>query len=69
MMIETTHVQMEKEQLQRYAEAIWHFRGYLDKEKFDDDLDFLLEFVKQVNAGNLPEERAVEGVCPLCKRA
>jgi len=57
MTIETVHASMETSRLQKYAEAIWHFRGYLDKEKFDDDIDFLLEFVRQVSQGNLPEEK------------
>lgn len=68
MMIQTAHAQMEKDQLQKYAEAIWHFRGYLDKEKFDDDMEFLIEFVRQVGLGKLPEEKTADGVCPTCRR-
>ena len=56
MMIETTYAGIGEEKLQTYAEAIWHFRGYLDKEKFEDDLEFPIEFVKKVSLGDLPEE-------------
>lgn len=48
-MIRTNHDCPTQETLQKYATAIRHFRGYLDKEKFNDDLRFLLNFVREVS--------------------
>lgn len=47
-MIKTNSDCLEQETVQKYAYAIRHFRGYLDKEKFDDDLAFLVNFVHEV---------------------
>ena len=41
---------VKPEMIQKYAYAIRHFRGYLDKEKFDDDLAFLMNFVQEVSS-------------------
>ena len=48
-MIRTNNDCLQRETVQKYAYAIRHFRGYLDKEKFDDDLAFLMDFVRDVS--------------------
>ena len=48
-MIRTNHDYPTQETLQKYATAIRHFRGYIDKEKFNDDFRFLVNFVREVS--------------------
>jgi len=39
----------ESETLQKFTEAIRHFRGFVNKERFSEDVSFLREFVREVN--------------------
>jgi len=47
-MIKTNSDCMTQEMVQKYAYAIRHFRGYVDKEKFSDDMAYLMNFVREV---------------------
>ena len=47
-MIKSNRDYPSQETIQKYASAIRHFRGYLDKEKFEDDFRFLMDFVQDV---------------------
>ena len=38
---------MSPELLKKYAEAIRHFRGYVDKERFAADVEFLRRFLER----------------------
>lgn len=65
-MIRTNADCIQQETVQKYAYAIRHFRGYLDKEKFDDDLAFLMNFVREVGCGrNRCEKESAE--CDTCR--
>ena len=35
--------------LEKYVEAIRHFRGFVNKERFNEDVTFLREFVREIN--------------------
>ena len=39
---------LSPELLLKYTETIRHFRGYVDKERFAEDVNFLREFLKEV---------------------
>ena len=64
-MIRTNADCIQQETVQKYAYAIRHFRGYLDKEKFDDDLAFLMNFVREVGGRNRCEKESAE--CDTCR--
>lgn len=36
------------EMLQKYVETIRHFRGYVDKERFNEDVEYLRNFLNEV---------------------
>lgn len=61
-MIKTNSDCLAQETVQKYAYAIRHFRGYLDKEKFEDDLAFLMNFVREVGSRHPHEGRATSEV-------
>ena len=42
-------VETEGETLEKYAEVIRHFRGFVNKERFNEDVTFLREFIRDVN--------------------
>lgn len=62
-MIKTNSDCLAQETVQKYAYAIRHFRGYLDKEKFEDDLAFLVNFVREVGCHHAAEGRSACKVC------
>ena len=47
-MIQTNCDYIEQEKIQKYVSVIRHFRGYLDKERYEDDIAFLAHFVQEV---------------------
>ena len=49
-MIESNRTYVDREDLPKYAEAIRHFRGYIDRERFEDDIAFLRQFVAEMSA-------------------
>lgn len=47
-MIQTSSEYIEQETIRKYVTVIRHFRGYLDKERYADDVAFLRAFVEEV---------------------
>ena len=39
----------EERELVKFAETIRHFRGYVDKNRFAEDVEFLRELVRAIN--------------------
>ena len=50
--------EMPAEMLQKYAETIRHFRGYIDKDRFKEDVEFLLKFLKEVGPATTDVRKA-----------
>lgn len=50
--------EMPAETLQKYAETIRHFRGYIDKDRFKEDVEFLLKFLKEVGPATTDVRKA-----------
>lgn len=40
--------EVSSEILQKYTETIRHFRGYIDKDRFNEDVEFLRKFLNEV---------------------
>ena len=49
---------MPSELLQKYIETIRHFRGYIDKDRFNEDIEFLIKFLNEVGPAAAEIRRA-----------
>ena len=67
-MIRTNSDYDKQDMVQKFAQAIRHFRGYLDKEKFEEDFSFLMNFVHEVGPDVCVELTCSEPECSGCSR-
>jgi len=41
---------ISSETLLRFEETIRHFRGYIDKERLEDDINYLQDFLREIES-------------------
>lgn len=46
-MVQANSMVLDSETIQKYVETIRHFRGYVDKERFAEDVEFLRRFLER----------------------
>lgn len=43
-----SELELAPETYEKYITAIQHFRGYIDKVRLEDDIEFLMDFVQKM---------------------